>query len=185
MKQDFSVKALSERLNTKNQADRKELETLTEIELRELTMRFRESVNNAFNTIDTDMKRHTSNMKEHLASTLNHTEQSTQSMKQLVVNSWIRPTCWAIASLAAFFIVTWAVTESLVYRVKTQWQETSALSQMIEEQNKTLDILKAQTWGIDLIDDQEKGRFIVLPEGMNYRTGWSVAERKAIKLHKD
>ena len=51
----------------------------------------------------------------------------------------------------------------------------------IRTQNKTIQNLKDQTFGIDL-REWENGRFITLPKNQKIKTGWTVGERQAIKL---
>ena len=69
-----------------------------------------------------------------------------------------------------------------VYGSKLQ-EEHEKLKTAIQDEEATLTKLESKTWGLSLYED-EKGRFIVLPEGMRTESNWTVGKRDAIRLVK-
>ena len=62
-------------------------------------------------------------------------------------------------------------------------EERNALKVAIQAEETTLATLRSQTWGVRL-HEGEKGRFIVLPEGMSTEANWTVGKNAAIRLVK-
>ena len=54
-------------------------------------------------------------------------------------------------------------------------------AQQIQQQKKTLEALKNQTWGIELYQT-ENGRFIILPPNSQEKTNWKCQGKPCIKI---
>jgi len=52
----------------------------------------------------------------------------------------------------------------------------------IERQSRTLEQLEARTFGVQLIEDREGRRFIVLPKGSKVADGWKVGDKPALLI---
>ena len=91
-------------------------------------------------------------------------------MNGLILRSW----AWIMLTI----VLVLAASTGLL-----MWTGNLIASDMkiIQQQSSTLEKLKAQTFGIQLIENRE-GRFIVLPNGIKVDPNWSVAEKNALKL---
>lgn len=94
---------------------------------------------------------------------------------QGTINSFLKlclilPGAIITSLLVAFLISSWAMTRSLTKQ-----------AQQIQQQKKTLETLKNQTWGIELYQT-ENGRFIILPPDSQQQTQWRCLGQPCIKI---
>ena len=120
-------------------------------------------------------------LDDHVNDIRNYTSESTRLIKnaiaeqnrqsrRLLLNSW------KLAGLT-FLLLSLATAGLILYQGKLiddRWDT-------IRTQNKTIQNLKDQTFGIDL-RRVKNGRFIILPKNQKIKTGWAAGERQAIKL---
>lgn len=80
-------------------------------------------------------------------------------------------------------IVCGASVGFFVWSTENLREERNALKVAIQAEEATLAELRSKTWGVRL-HEGEKGRFIVLPEGMTSEANWTVGKSAAIRLVK-
>ncbi|MCB8573470.1 hypothetical protein LJE06_20445 [Bilophila wadsworthia] len=80
-------------------------------------------------------------------------------------------------------IVCGASVGFFVWSTDNLREERNALKVAIQAEEATLAELRLKTWGVRL-HEGEKGRFIVLPEGMTSEANWTVGKSAAIRLVK-
>lgn len=80
-------------------------------------------------------------------------------------------------------IVCGASVGFFVWSTDNLREERNALKVAIQAEETTLATLRSQTWGVRL-HEGEKGRFIVLPDGMSTEANWIVGKNAAIRLVK-
>jgi hypothetical protein len=56
--------------------------------------------------------------------------------------------------------------------------------ELLQRQGRALEQLQSQTWGVEFQEDQT-GRYLILPPGMKPETGWKFGNRQAVKLGKN
>ncbi len=77
----------------------------------------------------------------------------------------------------------------LSYSITSQLETRATLAQQIEQQQQALAKIEARTWGVELHQAQDGGRFLILPPGVEPSTGWKFGqgrqERQAVRLGKN
>ena len=88
----------------------------------------------------------------------------------LVLKGWL----WALLAVGCLVALSWGVMWYQGKQIAENWDT-------ISQQKRTLKEL--DTWGLSLHQDRN-GRFIVLPDGMTAKTGWSMDndKTKLVKL---
>ena len=147
------------------------------------------NISDLANSLQENMQQEVENSKrivksvldDHVNDIRNYTSESTRLIKnaiaeqnrqsrRLLLNSW------KLAGLT-FLLLSLATAGLILYQGKLiddRWDT-------IRTQNKTIQNLKDQTFGIDLRELKD-GRFITLPKNQKIETGWWVGEHQAIKL---
>lgn len=89
----------------------------------------------------------------------------------------------ALIMLGISVLICGLTLKIFLWSTESLKKEREALKVAIQAEEATLAELRSKTWGLRLHED-EKGRFIVLPEGMTSQAHWSVGKRSAIRLVK-
>ena len=99
-------------------------------------------------------------------------DRTTKGMLKTVGRTWLTIVLVSVLLIAASGSILW-------------WQGKQILDNQlaIREQTDTLKKINALTWGVKFQEDQN-GRFLILPKGMTAATGWTVNDGKqnAVKL---
>ena len=107
----------------------------------------------------------------------NYTSESTRLIKNAIDEQNRQSRSLLLNSCLTFVLLSLAAVGLILYldkMIDDRWDT-------IRTQNKTIQNLKDQTFGIEL-REWENGRFITLPKNQKIKTGWTVGERQAIKL---
>lgn len=89
----------------------------------------------------------------------------------------------ALILLGLAIVVCGGSVGFFVWSTESLREERKTLKVAIQAEEATLAELRSKTWGLRL-HEGEKGRFIVLPEGMRTESNWTVGKRDAIRLVK-
>ena len=65
--------------------------------------------------------------------------------------------------------------------IRTKIEDRASLDVDIVQARETLRAIEEGTWGVQF-HELSNGRFLVLPEGVEPLTGWTVGDRTAVKL---
>ncbi len=154
---------MTDRLRTRLEDERKEIEELTASELARLGENSRRVARNALRTIERD------------------TEGATGRMRELLLKAWIRPLIVGLSLWLGFFGGSWATMRWLSMSIQNRIETAAGLGRDIEDARRTLAQLEVDTWG--LVFHEIKGeRFVVVPDGVLARPRWWVDDRPALKM---
>lgn len=139
-------------LQQKLEADRKQIEAWQSAELEKLRQNLQKESSRVLNTIKAD----------------------TELLRQRITSQWkwflLLPFVTIMSLLIGSSLGSWVMMRSL-----------TNLSQEIQTQKKTLEILKNQTWEIELYQTSN-GKFIILPPDSPYQTDWKCNGKPCLKL---
>ena len=166
MERTSTANDLTDRLRTRLETERREIEELTASELKRLGVNSRRVARNALRTIERD------------------TEETTGRMRELLVKAWQRPLIVGLSLWLGFFGGSWATMRWLGSSIHDRIETLAAANARIEEAHETLAELEADTWGIGL-REIEGERYVVLPFGTLADPGWEVRDRPAVKLSRE
>ena len=116
-------------------------------------------------------------LDDHVNDIRNYTSESMRLIKNAIAEQNRQSRSLLLNSCLTFVLLSLAAAGLILYQGKMiddRWDT-------IRTQNKTIQNLKDQTFGIGL-REWENGRFITLPKNQKIKTGWTVGERQAIKL---
>ena len=121
-------------------------------------------------------------LDDHVNDIRNYASKSTRLIKNAIAeqnrqNRRLLLNSWKLAGLT-FLLLSLAAAGLILYQGKMiddRWDT-------IRTQNKTVGILKDQTWGIDLKEVKGQGRVIILPKDQKYRDLGPFQGRPVIKL---
>lgn len=156
---DHSTGRLRDRLRARTEDNREEVKALVDEQLRTLADELSHSVGDARRTIEDDIQRLTADTRRALR----------------------RPVLAGVLAALGFLIVAAGLTVWLTTDIRTKIEHRAVLAVQIEEQTETLERIEADTWGIRF-HEEAAGRFLVMPEGVEALTGWTVGGRTAVKL---
>ena len=154
---------MTDRLRTRLENERREIEELTASELRRLGENSRRVARNAVRTIERD------------------TEEATGRMRELLVKAWLRPMIVGLSLWLGFFGGSWATMRWLAGSIQDRIETLARANARIAEAHETLAELEADTWGIALREIKGE-RYMVLPFGTRADPGWKVRDHPAVKL---
>ena len=116
-------------------------------------------------------------LDDHVNDIRNYTSESMRLIKNAIAEQNRQSRRLLLNSCLTFVLLSLAAAGLILYQGKMiddRWDT-------IRTQNKTIQNLKDQTFGIDLRELKD-GRLITLPKNQKIETGWWVGERQAIKL---
>lgn len=95
--------------------------------------------------------------------------------------SLFRPVLWGILAALGVVLGSWGLLAGLTADIRAKIEERAILGARIEEQTETLARLDAVTWGVQFFES-ERGRFLVLPDGVEAEN-WTWGDgRDAVRL---
>ena len=166
MERTSTANDLTDRLRTRLENERREIEELTASELKRLGVNSRRVARNALSTIERD------------------TEEANGRMRELLAKAWLRPLIVGLSLWLGFFGGSWATMRWLAGSIQDRIETLARANARIEEAHETLAELEADTWGIAL-REIEGERYVVLPFGTLADPGWEVRDRPAVKLSRE
>mgnify|MGYP005847841649 CR=1 FL=1 len=194
MEKTSNVASLRDRLSKKLESDRLAVENLTQSELQKLSDALSKACSDALDTTAKGINAKTAKISkrlneqnERISESLNSVESSAAGLAKALSRSWIKPTLIGLSLCLGIFAGSWGLMQYLAWSIEQKLEQGAALAVEIEQQEKTLAKLTAQTWGVEFTQDKS-GRFLVLPPGIEPQTGYSIGqgERKqqAVRLGK-
>ena len=85
-------------------------------------------------------------------------------LKASALAGWMRPLILGLSISLGIYGAHWAAMHWTAREVESLTTRKATLQAEIEAQEKTIERLKAKTWGL-LLHEDESGRFVVFPKG--------------------
>ena len=156
---DHSTGSLRDKLRARTEESRAGVRELVDEQLQTLTAELSQSVAGAKRTIEADIQRLTRDARRWL----------------------LRPVAYGMLAAIGVAIGAAGLSAWLGAGIRTRIESRARLNVEILAARETLQQIEAVTWGVRF-QEQDAGRFLVLPEGMEAETGWTVGDREALKL---
>ena len=163
MEKTSSANDLTDRLRSRLESERREIEELTASELERLAENSRRVARNALRTIERD------------------TEEATGRMRELLLKTWLRPLVVGLSLWIGICAGSWATVRWLARSIQDRIEVAAVLDRDIEDARRTLAQLEVDTWGI-VFHEIKGDRFVVVPDGALADPAWWVDGRPALKL---
>ena len=177
MERDGHLKTLAERMKEKAEQERMQTEAIFTEQLQTLKNSLQESSQNALRTMSDAMAQEITNAAENL-------NQRYRLLSMAFAKKWIVLASLGAALCLGMLAGGWALAKAGAWNLEKYRSELAQLKQDCQTQRATLENMKSQTWGLELLEDKD-GRFIVLPPGMKPNPKfWNVGMKKAIKLER-
>ena len=156
---EHSTGSLRAKLRAKTEENREGVRALVEEQLQALAAELSQSVAGARRTIEADIQRLTGDARRWL----------------------FRPVLYGVLAALGVGIGAAGIAAWVAAGNRARFEERASLDGDIVLARETLRNLEAVTWGVRF-HEATNGRFLVLPEGVEALTGWTVADRAAVKL---
>ena len=195
-----NVQSLAATLKQKQAEDRQQIEALTKNELnalaRNLQQQSRDALNTTLSAIESDLNQRLAGIKKQieaqtrpLSASLASVKAEAEILQALTFRAWLKPLALSLSLLLGIFIGSLALMQWLSYSITSQLETRATLAQQIEQQQQALAKIEARTWGVELHQAQDGGRFLILPPGVEPSTGWKFGQgkqsRQAVRLGKN
>ncbi|WP_243359606.1 hypothetical protein [Fundidesulfovibrio terrae] len=169
-----SLASLAERMRSKAEQDRQELEVLTRQRFDALSESLRQSSTAALSITEAAIQDALGRLEASIASRC-------QTLSWAFSRRWLQALLLGLALLMGIALGGWgllAMLQSKAAALQGEIQDLRADKAALEA---TVAKLSDRTWGLKLLENQE-GRFIVLPPNTTPKTGWTVGKQQAVKL---
>ena len=138
---------LQARLQEKAEQERQQIEAVTQSALKKLSENLNRIVENELYIIKRD------------------TKVWSKRLSVAALKAWSRPIGVGLLIFLGIFVGSWGLTQLLSSSVESLIEARTAIRLEIEQEQRTLDQLRAQTWGVWLHEAEDGGRHVVLPQG--------------------
>ena len=155
---------LQARLQEKAEQERQQIEAVTQSALKKLSENLNRIVENELYIIEHDIK------------------VWSKRLSVAALKAWSRPIGVGLLIFLGIFVGSWGLTQLLSSSVESLIEARTAIRLEIEQEQGTLDQLRAQTWGVWLHEAEDGGRHVVLPKGTFEDWPWTVQGQPAVKL---
>ena len=169
-----SLASLAERMRTKTEQDRQELEALTRQQFTTLSESLRQSSTAALRTTEAAIQEKLGTLEESIASRC-------QTLSWAFGRKWLQALFLSLALLMGTALGCWGVVTLLAHRIIALQDEIQSLQASKSDLENTVSQLEKRTWGLKLLENQD-GRFIILPPKTSAHTGWTVGKQQAVKV---
>ena len=167
MNETSSMSDLQARLQKKAEQDRQQIEAVIQSELKKLSENLNRIVENELYIIGRD------------------TKVLRKRLSMAVLKAWAGPIGVGLLIFLGIFVGSWGLTQWLSSSVESHIEARTAIRLEIEQEQRTLDQLRAQTWGVWLHEAEDGGRHVVLPQGTFEDWPWTVQGQPAIRLYSE
>ncbi len=157
---------LTERLRTRLESERREIEELTANELERLAEHSRRVARSALRTIERD------------------TEEATGKMRELLVKAWQRPLIVGLSLWIGFFGGSWATMRWLASSIQDRIETRDMTDIQIAGGREMLAEIEERTWGVGL-REVNGVRYVTLPAGTPVVTAFTVDGRPYLELSRE
>lgn len=191
-----NVQSLAAKLAEKQATDRQQIEALTRSELDALAANLKKqssaALSGTLDAIESDLNQRLNSIKKQieaqtmpLSASLASVKAEAETLQALTFRGWLKPLALSLSLLLGIFAGSWALTAWFSHSIQGQLETRAALAQQIAAQEQALAKIEARTWGVELHQAQDGGRFLILPPGVEPSTGWQIGKRQAVKLGKN
>lgn len=177
----MSIGDLSSKLKNKIRQDRERFEQIAESEFKTLQHNLSVSSKNALSTIEADINASLGRMSKTISNSLSQLEEQNHRFQKTMLSRLSKFAMLGLSLILGVALGTWLLTVMTNKYISTLYDDITALRRQKKQAQQTLKALEQQTWGIQFLES-ERGRFIVLPQEMKIKTGWSLGESQAIKV---
>ena len=164
MNETSSMSDLQKRIQKRVEQDRQQMEAVVQSELKKLSENLNRIVKRELLTIESD------------------TKVWSKRLSVAALKAWSRPIGVGLLIFLGIFVGSWGLTQWLSSSVESHIEARAAIRLEIEQEQRTLDQLRAQTWGVWLHEAEDGGRHVVLPRGTFEDWPWTVQGQPAIRL---
>ena len=172
---------LSERLQSKIEQDRKELERQTQYELEALSRNLQTLSQNALQTIEHDIQQQSREVTSKCGEILSEVKRSLTLLEKTLALAWIRNCVLGMGIIAGMVLGTLGISSMLNNYLLNLQSQIATLQKEKISMEQGLMVLNRKTWGISLMENKE-GKFVVLGTSQTLSPGWKVNNRPAWKL---
>lgn len=166
---------LAKRLRSRMERESLEVEARTREELQKLTLNLQGLVYDARRTIENDIASHT----EAVNKVLEASREQTRGMLKREGLSWLKWATLGLSLCVGIFGGSWGTMRYLSSKI----QEQIAILELLKVEKAEMEATIGK-WGLQFSEDEENGRFVVLPKGWTAKTGWTVGKNQAVKLER-
>ena len=174
---------LSAQIRQRIDAQDRKLDEIDERKLQAYGERWDAIVNNKLPTIDAAMEKVNGRIVDTLRRTEAATEQGIGRMHGLLRRAWLRPLVIGLSLFLGICGGSWGLLQWQSSRVQRLLETQETYRRGIAQEQRALDQLQAQTWGVWLHEDADGMRYVVLPRGtLNEEWPVTVLGQPAIRL---
>ena len=178
---------LSAQIRQRIEAQDRKLDEIDERKLQEYGERWDAIVNDKLPIIDAAMEKVNWRILDKLRRTEAETEKGLGRMHRLLLRAWLRPLVTGLVVglglLLSIFGGSWGLMQWQSSRVQRLLETQETYRRGIAQEQRALDQLQAQTWGVWLHEDADRARYVVLPRGtLNEEWPVTVLGQPAIRL---
>ena len=155
----------------------------TESTMQEHGETLRASANNELRITEADINQMHGQIRDMLPRTKAEVEKQIARTQWLLLRAWLRPLMVGIVISLGIFGASWGLMQWLSSRVQNLLETQETLQLGIAQQQRDLEQLQAQTWGVWL-HEEDGMRYVVLPMGTLEVEGWpwTVQGQPAVRL---
>ena len=164
MNETSSMSDLQKRIQKRVEQERQQMEAVVQSELKKLSENLNRIVKRELLTIESD------------------TKAWSKRLSVAALQAWSRPIGVGLLIFLGIFIGSWGLTQWLSSSVESHIEARAAIRLEIEQEQRTLEQLRAQTWGVWLHEAEDGVRHVVLPLGTFEDWPWTVQGQPAIRL---
>ena len=164
MNETSSTSDLQSRLQKKVEQDRQQIEAVIQSELKKLSKNLNRIVGNELYIIERD------------------TKVWSKRLSAAALKAWSRPIGVGLLIFLGIFVGSWGLTQWLSSSVESHIEARTTIRLEIEQEQRTLEQLRAQTWGVWLHEAEDGERHVVLTQGTFEDWPWTVQGQPAIRL---
>ena len=160
-----SINDLSARIQQRIETQDRKLDEIDERKLQLYGERWDAIVNDKLPIIDAAMEK----VNGRILDTLRRTEAATETgigrLHGLLRRAWLRPLVIGLSLFLGICGGSWGLLQWQSSRVQRLLETQETYRRGIAQEQRALDQLQAQTWGVWLHEDADATRYVVLPRG--------------------
>ena len=177
---------LSARIRQRIEAQDRKLDEIDERKLQAYGERWDAIVNDKLPIIDAAMEKVNWRILDKLRRTEAETEQGLGRLHGLLRRAWLRPLVIGLSLFLGICGGSWGLMQWQSSRVQRLLETQETYRRGIAQEQRALDQLQAQTWGVWLHEDADRARYVVLPRGtLNEEWPVTVLGQPAIRLYSE
>ena len=174
---------LSARIRQRIETQDRKLDEIDERKLQAYGERWDAIVNDKLPIIDAAMEQVNGRILDTLRLTEADTEKGIGRMHGLLRRAWLRPLVIGLSLFLGILGGSWGLMQWQSSRVQRLLETQETYRRGIAQEQRALDQLQAQTWGVWLHEDADGMRYVVLPRGtLNEEWPVTVLGQPAIRL---